>query len=65
MQRVRKRLARNEDGRLGWQREFDFEFSASGEERQLGRVRLLGERVIGLVGPDRAPLVYVGPGSAT
>ena len=63
VQRVRKRLARNEEGRLGWEREFDFEFSASGQERQLGRVRLLGERVVGLVGPDRNPLVYVGPGS--
>jgi hypothetical protein len=47
---------------LGWQRDFDFEFSASGQERQLGRVSLLGERVVGLIGPDRPPLVYVGPG---
>jgi hypothetical protein len=62
VQRVRKRLARDDNGRLGWQRDFDFEFSASGQERQIGRVSLLGERVIGLVGPDRAPLVYVGPG---
>ncbi|GAB3741590.1 hypothetical protein GCM10028794_27480 [Silanimonas algicola] len=62
VQRVRKRLARNDDGRLGWQRDFDFEFSSSGQERQLGRVSLLGERVVGLIGPERAPLVYVGPG---
>lgn len=65
VQRVRKRLARNDEGRLGWQRDFDFEFSASGQERQLGRVSLLGERVVGLVGPDRPPpLVYVRPGGA-
>lgn len=63
VQRVRKRLARNDEGRLGWRRDFDFEFSASGQERQLGRVSLLGERVVGLVGPERPPpLVYVGSG---
>ena len=37
------------------------EFSASGQERQIGRVSLVGERVVGLDGPDHAPLVYVGP----
>lgn len=60
VQRVRKRLTRHENGRLGWQRDFDFEFSTSGEERQFGRVSLLGARVVGLVGPDRSPLVWVG-----
>lgn len=64
VQRVRKRLARNDEGRLGWRRDFDFEFSTSGQERQLGRVSLMGERVVGVIGPERAPLVYVGPGNA-
>jgi len=63
VQRVRKRLARNVDGRLSWRRDFDFEFSTSGQERQIGRVSLLGLRVVGMVGPERAPLVYVDPRS--
>lgn len=61
VQRVRKRLQRGEDGRLGWRRDFDFEFSHSGEERQLGRISLFGKRLLSLVGPERPPpLVYVG-----
>lgn len=60
VQRVRKRLARNDEGRLSWRRDFDFEFTATGDERQLGRVSLLGEQVVGLVGPNPAPTVYVG-----
>jgi hypothetical protein len=59
-QRVGKRLARGEDGRLVWRRDFDFEFTSTGEERQLGRVSLLGHRVVALVGPAPAPTVYVG-----
>ncbi len=60
VQRVRKRLARSDEGRLTWQRDFDFEFSANGDERQIGRVSLVGSRVVGLIGPDRAPTLYVG-----
>lgn len=60
VQRVRKRLARNAEGRLSWRRDYDFEFSTSGEERQLGRVSLLGSDVVGLVGPTPAPTVWVG-----
>ena len=60
VQRIRKRPARNADGRLSWRRDFDFEFSTSGEERQLGRVSLLGTSVISVVGPAPAPTVYVG-----
>lgn len=60
VQRVRKRIARNAEGRLSWRRDFDFEFSTTGEERQLGRVSLLGAKVVGLVGPAPAPTVWVG-----
>ena len=60
VQRIRKRLARNTEGRLSWRREYDFEFTTSGEERQLGRVTLVGSQVIGLVGPAPAPTVWVG-----
>lgn len=60
VQRVRKRIARNAEGRLSWRRDFDFEFSTTGEERQLGRVSLLGAKVVGLIGPAPAPTVWVG-----
>lgn len=33
------------DGRLKWERLYTFEFSASGEQRQIGSVLLLGSRV--------------------
>lgn len=39
------RLARDADGRVAFERHFRFEFSASGDDRQQGRVRLLGGRV--------------------
>lgn len=60
VQRIRKTLARNEDGRLSWRRDYDFEFTSSGEDRQLGRVSLLGGRVVALVGPAPTPTVWVG-----
>ena len=60
VQRIRKRLARNAEGRLSWRRDYDFEFTTSGEERQLGRVTLIGAQVVGLVGPAPAPTVWVG-----
>jgi len=63
VQRVRKRLDRNSEGRLTWRRDFDFEFSASGDERQIGRVSLVGRNLVGLIGPDRAPTLYVGGGT--
>ncbi|MEW6132834.1 MAG: DUF3301 domain-containing protein [Pseudomonadota bacterium] len=39
------RLARNAEGRLMFERCFRFEFSPTGDDRQQGRVRLLGSRV--------------------
>ncbi len=60
VQRIRKRLARNAEGRLSWRREYDFEFTSSGDDRQLGRVSLIGAEVVGLVGPVPAPTLYVG-----
>lgn len=39
------RLARNGEGRLLIERYYRFEFSATGDDRQQGRVRLLGSRV--------------------
>ncbi|KAB2311520.1 DUF3301 domain-containing protein [Betaproteobacteria bacterium SCN2] len=39
------RLARDADGRATLERQFRFEFSATGDDRQQGRVRLVGNRV--------------------
>lgn len=39
------RLARDVDGRAVFERHFRFEFSTTGDDRQQGRVRLLGSRV--------------------
>ena len=39
------RLTRNADGRVTFERYFRFEFSPTGDDRQQGRVRLLGGRV--------------------
>jgi len=39
------RFARNDEGRLILERHFRFEFSTTGDDRQQGRVRLLGGRV--------------------
>lgn len=39
------RLARDAEGRMVLERHFRFEFSPTGDDRQQGRVRLLGNRV--------------------
>lgn len=39
------RLARDAEGRVAMERQFRFEFTPSGDDRQQGRVRLLGGRV--------------------
>ena len=39
------RLRRNRLGRLNFYREFKFEFSSSGDDRYIGIVSLLGQRV--------------------
>jgi hypothetical protein len=63
-QPVRKRLARNTEGRLCWRRDFDFEFTTTGNERHLGRVSLVGRDVVGVVGPPpRVPTVFGFPGT--
>lgn len=39
------RLARDAEGRAVFERQFRFEFSTTGDDRQQGRVRLLGGRL--------------------
>lgn len=64
VQVVRKRLARNSSGMLSWRRDFDFEFSSTGDERQLGRVSLIGVEPVALIGPPpRVQTVFGFPGN--
>lgn len=39
------RLTRDDEGRVALERHYSFEFSTTGDDRQRGRVRLVGERV--------------------
>ena len=48
---VRQRLARGPDGRLGWERQFRFEYSTGGEDRRAGLVTLHGAQLVGVLGP--------------
>ncbi len=40
------RLARDDDGRVRFRRVYEFEYSASGDDRQGGAVTLLGREVV-------------------
>jgi len=47
------RVRRGEDGRLGFERNFRFEYSYDGVDRHVGRMVLRGERLVSFVGPVR------------
>lgn len=51
------RLRRNEDGRLGWERTFRFEYSYDGIDRHTGRLILRGATLVSFVGPVRPSVV--------
>ena len=51
------RLRRNEDGRLGFERTFRFDYSYDGVERHSGRLVLRGERLVSFVGPVKPTVV--------
>jgi hypothetical protein len=48
------RLARGDDGRLGFERTFRFEYSHDGNDRHVGRMVLRGTRLVSFAGPVRA-----------
>src|SRR5690606_15943381 len=48
------RLRRREDGRLGFERSFRFEYSQDGADRHVGRLVLAGDRLVSFIGPTRA-----------
>ena len=46
-------------GMLGIERSFRFEYSEDGHDRHIGRVVLLGEKLVGFSGPSRAAQAVV------
>lgn len=52
------RLRRGEDGRLGFERSFRFEYSEDGHDRHVGRLVLHGDRLVAFSGPVRQPQVH-------
>lgn len=53
------RLRRKDDGWLGLERSFRFEYSEDGQNRHIGRVVLLGGKLVGFSGPSRATQAVV------
>jgi len=51
------RLRRGEDGRLGFERSFRFEYSEDGQDRHIGHLVLRGERLVSFSGPVRGAAV--------
>ncbi|WP_411834286.1 DUF3301 domain-containing protein [Pseudoxanthomonas mexicana] len=47
------KLRRGDDGRLGFERTFRFEYSYDGSDRHVGRLVLRGEELVSFVGPLR------------
>lgn len=47
------RLCRGEDGRLGFERSFRFEYSYDGVDRHVGRMVLRGQKLVSFIGPVR------------
>ncbi|UHQ19624.1 DUF3301 domain-containing protein [Lysobacter sp. KIS68-7] len=48
------RLKRGENGWLGFERTFRFEYSYDGSDRHIGRLVLRGNRLVSFSGPTRA-----------
>ena len=48
------RLRRRDDGRLGLERSFRFEYSHDGTDRQRGRMIFHGTRLVAFAGPEAA-----------
>jgi len=48
------RIRRGDDGRLGFERSFRFEYSEAGDDRHLGHLVLRGDQLVAFSGPVRA-----------
>ena len=54
------RLRRGEDGRLGFERSFRFEYSYDGVDRHVGRMVLRGQKLVSFIGPVRPSVTPIG-----
>lgn len=54
------RLRRGDDGRMGFERSFRFEYSQDGNDRHVGRLVLRGQRLTGFSGPMQGTGVVHG-----
>ena len=52
-------LALRENDVLGLERSFRFDYSEDGQDRHIGRIVLLGDRLVGFSGPSRAAQAVV------
>lgn len=53
------RLRRGEDGRLGFERSFRFEYSYDGVDRHVGRMVLRGQQLVSFIGPVRPSVMPI------
>ena len=53
------RLRRKANGWLGLERRFRFEYSENGQDRHIGQLVLLGDKLVGFSGPARATQAMV------
>ena len=54
------RLRRGEDGKLGFERSFRFEYSYDGVDRHVGRMVLRGQKLVSFIGPVRPSVTPIG-----
>ena len=48
------RICRHDNGWLGWERTFRFDYSSDGQDRRVGRLVLRGDRLVAFSGPVSA-----------
>ena len=53
------RLRRHDNGWLGLERSFRFDYSEDGQDRHIGRLVLFGDKLVGFSGPTRAAQALV------
>jgi hypothetical protein len=53
------RICRQENGRLGFERTFRFDYSHTGEDRHIGRLVLRGDRLVSFSGPVMPPVAQL------
>lgn len=54
------RVCRHENGRLGFERTFRFDYSHNGDDRHIGRLVLRGDRLVSFSGPAAPNLSSLG-----